>query len=193
MAAPTFSPPGGDDSAVTNAAYTLSLALAEEGDSAHVLTEDEIRDTFRKAKRYFADYEDNFAIREINRILRSNATPSVREQALMILGFIKPPDFTSIRNAFTYSEVASDPSLYEGTYVRWGGRVSNLKIDESRLRFDLLVGYESSEVLEGVVGVEFDFGIDLDNRRPVEVLGAVTIVEGRVQLVGLSLHKLAEQ
>ena len=167
--------------------------LSDDADLSFALTTEEIEEAFTKAKTYFSDFRDNLVIREVNRIVRSNASPVVKERARTIRSYVTPPDFTTIRDSFSFDEVAGDPSLYYGTYVTWSGRVSNLAIDEKSLRFDLLVGYESNQVLEGVVPIIYDFGIDLSDGRPVEVLATIEESGGSFSLRGVSIHKLVEE
>jgi len=164
---------------------------AASGEVRYALSEQEIRATFERAKRAFADYHDNIAIREINTLLNSNASPLVQEQARTILQFIEPPDFTTIRDSFAYETVAADPPRYEGAYVVWRGRISNLEIRSDRIEFDLLVGYDTERVLEGVVRVVLRFAVDLSNGRPVEVLGAIRTSGEGFFIEGTSIHKLA--
>ena len=148
----------------------------------------------KKAKEYFLSYHDNLALREINRLVLSNASQTVKEQARTIKDFVPEPDFTTIRDSFTFEEVAADPPLYEGCFVVWRGRISNLDVNEERVQFDLLVGYDTSEVLEGVVEVVLNFGVVLTQGRVVEILGAVRLEDGEtLSLRGISVHKLSTE
>ncbi len=176
------------------AALTISdieTLAAGAGDVRYALSDREIRSIFDRAKRYFADFRDNLAIREINRLLLSNASPRVQEQARTILRFIPAPDFTTMRDGFTYAEVAADPPLYNGTYVLWRGRISNLEVGTDVIRFDLLVGYDTGKVLEGVAPVVLDFGVELSDGRPIEVLGRVDVARESFSVRGVSIHRLA--
>ncbi len=158
----------------------------------YILTESEIRESFDKAKSSFRDFHDNLAIREINRLLLSNASGQVKEQARTIMSYIGVPDFTSIKDSFSYTDVAAEPLLYDGTFVVWKGRISNLNIGDETITFDLLVGYETSQVLEGVVPVVLDFAVNLTQGNPVEILGRITVpTDDTILLEGISVHKLA--
>jgi hypothetical protein len=170
----------------------LSAISVQSSDAKLELSDREIEQAFSAAKRFFADFRDNMALREINRIHLSNATESVKEQARTIASFIKPPDFTSISDPFSFADVIKEPLLYQGTFVTWRGRTSNVSIGKETISLDLLVGYDTNEVLEGVVLVIFDFGIDIANGRPVEVLGEVVFTDNGIALRGISLHKLAD-
>jgi hypothetical protein len=168
------------------------LLTASTSNNPHTLTEREIERAFADAKRYFAEFRDNLALREINRLLRSNASETVKTQARTISSFIPEPDFTTITDPFPFATVVSDPTLYEGAFAVWRGRTSNLRVGEDSIRFDLLVGYDTNEVLEGVVPVVVDFAIELANGRPVEVLGKITVAEPDIGLRAVSIHKLAD-
>ena len=164
--------------------------VATTGEHRYILTEDEVQRSFRKAKQYFSEYRDNLALREINRLLGSNASVPVQEQARAVKNFIPAPDFTTVRDSFEYDEVADDPFLHDHCYVVWSGKISNLLITESEIRFDFLVGYEENKVLEGIVPVVLDFAAVLEQGMPLEILAEVVADEDTFDLRGLSIHKL---
>ena len=157
----------------------------------YILSEKQIKSAFQNAKSYFADYRDNFALREINRLLNSNASPKVKEQATIIQKFISPPNFTTFRDPFTFDEVNEDPHLYSRTYVVWKGKISNLSISESEIRFDFLVGYETNQVLDGIVPVVIDFAATISQGDPLELLAEIIPREDDAfYLKGISIHKI---
>lgn len=157
----------------------------------YILTEKQIKSSFQNAKSYFADYRDNFALREINRLLNSNASPAVKEQATVIKKFISPPDFTTFRDPFTFDEVSEDPHLYAGTYVVWKGKISKLSIGETEIRFDFLVGYETNQVLDGIVPVIIDFAATISQGDPLELLAEIVPQDDdSFFLKGISIHKI---
>ena len=168
--------------------------VATGGDHRIILTEDEIRRVFRDAKLYFSSYRDNLSLREINRLLISNASLPVKEQARTLKGLITPPDFTTITDSFEYQEVVANPLLYDQCYIVWSGKISNLEITTEMIRFDFLVGYERNTVLEGIVPVVLDFAATLESGMPLEVLGEVSIqVDDSISIRGISIHKLAPE
>lgn len=161
------------------------------GDYRYVLTENQIEDLFTSIKRNFSDFKDNVARREINRLLGSNASQPVKEQARTILQYLSEPDFTSIQDPFPYEEVVEDPYLHQGTFVVWSGKISNMQIGDDQIAFDLLVGYENNEVLLGVVNVVLTFGALLNQGDAVEILGQIQLNEdGEAFLRAVSIHKL---
>lgn len=161
------------------------------GEYRYLLTEKEIEDTFADVKELFSDYRDNLARREINRLLGSNASPAVKERANIIAGYITTPDFTTIRNPFDYELVAADPFLYNETYVVWKGKLTNLSVTDESITFDLLVGYETNQVLLGVVPVLLEFSAFLEVGDPLEVLGRVKLAKDEGFFIeAVSIHKL---
>lgn len=164
--------------------------VTTSGNFRYVLTEKEITKTFELIKKAFDDYDDNSAQVEINRILNSNASQNVKDKVTYIQGFLGEPDFTSFKTNFTFSEVSSDPALYENCYVLWRGKVSNLAISEDAIRFDLLVGYEKQKVLEGIVPVFLNFAENIDPDQPIEIIGKI-VADNLLELEGKSIHLLA--
>ncbi len=164
-----------------------------EGDFRYVLTEDEIRETFRRIGDYFNEYRDNEARREINRILHSNAEREMKERVRMLAEYLSTPDFTSLEPAdsFAYDEVQSAPHLYDQTYVRWRGRVANLEHNEEDIRFDFLVGYEDARVLEGIVRARLGFAARVEPAMPVELIGRVEADNGIDRLEVVSIRRIS--
>jgi tetratricopeptide (TPR) repeat protein len=154
------------------------------------MTERQIQESFEKTKRFLLQYRDNLAQREVNRILLSNASAYVKEKAKLLATFTRVPDFSTVRDAFEYREVAVDPPLHAGCYVVWKGKVANLALASDRLAFDLLVGYESQQLLQGVVPVAAPFAAELGDGDAVEVLGRVGLPSGKLALEAVSLHRL---
>ncbi len=161
------------------------------GVSSIILTEQEVRSTYKKALGYFQEYRDNMCRKELNRILLSNASQPLKDQAGLLVSHLRAPSFTTLKDPFTYSEVASSPQLYEGCYVIWKGKLSNLSRTDTEIRFDFLVGYNDNKVLEGIVPVRLTFAADLDPYYPIELLGRVTVKGAILALDGVSIHRLA--
>jgi len=154
------------------------------------LTEKQIQESFEKTKRFLLQYRDNLATREVNRILLSNASAYVKEKARLLATFTRVPDFTTMRDSFSFREVTVDPPLHAGCFVVWRGKVANLGIASDELSFDLLVGYESQRQLQGVVRVAAAFAAELADGDAVEVLGKVDLASGKLALEAVSLHRL---
>jgi hypothetical protein len=157
----------------------------------YTLTEREVYQTFREAKKDLLGYRDNLAVVEINRLLLSNAALPVKERARLLKGFVTRATFTTLRDPYSYRAVSREPGLYDGASVMWRGKVANLSVGKERIAFDLLVGYEMERELEGIVPVTLRFAAQLENGVPLEVLGAVSSADGILRLEGISLHRLS--
>jgi hypothetical protein len=163
------------------------------GTESFTLTERQVSQAFRDAKRYLLEYRDNKAAVEINRILLSNASLPVKERARSLRSFIATPDFTTFKDGYSYADVAQDPALYDGASVLWRGKIANVAIGKEAIRFDFLVGYEKEQQLEGTVPVMMGFAADLISGDPYEILARVAAGDGKLQLECLSLHRLASE
>ncbi len=164
---------------------------AAEEEPRYELSESEIEATFERMREYFLDERDNMANREINRILHSNAARGLKERARTLQGYLNVPSFADFRDGFTYEEVTADPWLYEGSYVRWRGRPSNVDIDDDRIAFDFLVGYDDGRELDGIVPAEFDFAVRIDSSYLIEIIARVRRVDGdEIALQGVSSRVL---
>ena len=161
-------------------------------DFTFVYTESEVRKIFQKARSELLAYRDNLAVVDINHILLSNAAPAVKERARMLKGFVTPPTFDTVRDAWPYAAVSKQPPLYDGSSVVWTGKVANLKVTKSSIAFDLLVGYDQEKQLEGIVPVTVPFAADLSNGSAVVVLGQVVQNGSSMALLGISLHRLSQ-
>ena len=167
--------------------------VAYSGQFRLTLTEKEVRTALDRIQEYFNSYRDNMAMREINRLLNSNAHASVKQKALLLTDYIQEPTFSDMKDNFAYAEVSDRPWLYTDCYVRWRGRISNLNIGSREITFDLLVGYETEQVLEGVVPVSLNFATDLQPGQSVEVIGRV-VGEDRLQRIeGVSIRLIRPQ
>jgi len=141
------------------------------------LSEKEILNSFSAAKKHLLQYRDNLAVKELNRLLLSNASLPVKEKARLLKSMVAQPDFSTIRDAFPYAEVRAIPFLYDGCHVVWAGKVANLEVGKSAITFNLLVGYQQERELEGIVPVRLLFPLLLENGADVEVLGRVVVEE----------------
>jgi len=90
--------------------------------------------------------------------------------------------------------VDRDPELHNRAFIRWRGRIANIEIGTERIRFDLLVGYHTGQVVEGIVPVELDFAVLLDNTNAVEVIGWVDLDSSRaIRVRGTAIRMLSRR
>lgn len=163
--------------------------IAMSGTYRYVLTEKEIFSTYEKAQRFFQIYRDNAAQVEINRILNSNASVSIKRKARQLMGYLGKPGFESLEDRYTYEQIHKDPYLYLDCWVIWKGMATNTVSNESFLNFDFLVGYDTRNVLEGIVPVRFSKVLPVDPEKPLEVLARVSLDGGTLILLGASIHQ----
>lgn len=170
----------------------LSSLVLSVDDSANARG---IKKAYNKALEYFDARRDNAARREVNRVLNSAASQGLKQKALSLASYFEAPGFDTLKDNFSYEEVAADTALYLDCYVDWSGRASNVRQEENSISFDLLVGYEDMKDLKGVVRVYFDFlpagGVDTD--KPVRVLGKVSAEGKNIVLKGRSLYQSVKE
>jgi len=154
------------------------------------LTPAEVQQAWSEARKAFQDYHDSRARYEINRLLLSNAGAAVKERARTLIPYLHEPDFSRPDDTSSFQEVRTAPVLYEGCTVRWSGVISNLVAGTTKITFDLLLGYQDGQVVEGIVPVELGFAALLKNSQVVEVLGKVALRDGRWYVQGTSLRDL---
>jgi len=158
-----------------------------------ILTEKEAISTFEHAKGLFRTWHDEAALIEINRILLSNAAPSIKSKADTLKGFVRKPDFTTVKDKYEYSIVAREPRLFEGVAVIWKGAATNITDEDNGPTFDFLVGYHDKKRLEGIVTVKISFPMKIPSGIPIEILGRIRPAGKSFMLEGLSMHELREK
>jgi hypothetical protein len=174
----------------------ISLSAAERGSPVaagggfrYVLTEAQVLSSFEKAKDFFQSYRDNAAIIEINRILASNASASVKAKAASLKGFVGKPDFRTLKDEPSYAQVSRDPGLYDGCAVAWKGLAANVEEKEGVSSFDFLVGYQDKNRLEGLARAKIaEVSVPVD--RPLELLASLSTSDGTIYLEGVALHEM---
>ncbi|MDR1567053.1 MAG: tetratricopeptide repeat protein [Treponema sp.] len=184
------------------------LALAREDQDApmqidgsyrYVLTRNQVLDNYNEARRLFASYRDEAARVSLNRLLESNAPEAVKNKARLLLSYMEPPGFDTLKDRFSYAEVMQEPGLYRDCHIIWRGIASNIEVQQLHTSFDFLVGYDTRRTVEGIVRVDFDFAIPVNPEWPVEILGRVVSVSGergleiRIQGIALNQAGLLEQ
>ena len=153
------------------------------------MDDSEVMKTMKSAMRHFQAYEDNEARFELNRILHSNASPEIRNQALGLIGNLGEPVMDDFENTYDFADVESAPLLYEGCWVLWTGMAANVIYGDEAIRFDFLVGFDDGQILEGRVPVEVPF-LTVMEPLPLEMLGRVEAGEDGFTLAAKTLHFL---
>jgi len=160
------------------------------GSFEFLLTEKEAVSSFERAKRLFSAWNDEAALVEINRILLSNAASSIKNKAETLRGFIREPDFTNVKERYSYSDVIRSPNLFEGVAVLWKGQASNLREGEGGPAFDFLVGYHEKKTLDGIVPVSFQIPVRVSPGAPLEILGRIRLSAAGFRIEGIAVHEL---
>ena len=155
-----------------------------------VLSNKEINKRYNNALQYFQNHRDNAAQVEVNTILNSDASVAVKKKASLLMGYFEIPDFNTITDVPSYSEVASEPVLYLDCWVNWGGKIANaVTYEDGSYSCDLLVGDDNLAHYEGTVSVRFDAAPVMDVSKPVKILGKITLQDGIVILKGRAVYQ----
>jgi len=156
----------------------------------YILSNKEIIKRYTNAQNYFREHRDNAAQVEVNYILNSDATISIKQKAQVLATFFEIPNFDTITDVPGFSEVKANPQLYLDCWVDWGGKISNVNTypDES-FSCDLLVGDDSLEHYEGTVNVRFDSVPSIIGNQSARVLGKITMEDGKVYLKGRAVYQ----
>jgi hypothetical protein len=156
-----------------------------------ILTEKQVKTSFERAKKFFSEYRDNAGLREVNAILQSNASDYIKSKSKELASLAIEPSFQSLRDYPEFEEMMKDPTLFEGCYVKWKGRVANYLSDKQGCSFDFLVGYEDKSVLRGIISVRFKKDMGLDPEHSIELLAKVRVLATGAVLEGAAIHDLA--
>ncbi|MDR1868037.1 MAG: tetratricopeptide repeat protein [Treponema sp.] len=164
-----------------------------DGTYTYTMNQQQFVDHYERARSFFNEYHDEKAKVELNRIFESNAPESIKTKARILWSYIQEPTFDSLKDHFTYSEVLAEPLLYRDCYVRWQGKAANLNAQQESTSFSFLIGYNSGNVIEGIVPVEFDFAIPVNIEQPIELLGQIVLIEQEhgmnIKLKGVAFHQ----
>ncbi len=195
--------------------YRPTAPLSQDGGAdagvalpEHELSDVDIKVSYDKALDLVIKERDNAAHVELNRVLRSNAAQSIKAKASDLLSSLYrvQPAFSTLKDNFSYSQVVQDPGLYDGCYVEWKGRIANpVQEEDGSITFDLLEGYDTKVVLEGIVKVYIPesrtrqsidgnmvYIVKLDTEKPVRILGVVQQVGDSFLLNGVSVYQPAK-
>lgn len=164
-------------------------AVDMEGSYLYILTQSQILKAYSDAQSYFKSHRDNAAQVEINRILSSNASFSIKQKSRLLMDYFEEPGFDNIKDVYPYLQVKQEPLLYIDCWVVWKGMPTKIQTGNYSTAFNLLVGYDTRQTLEGVVPVFCEFVSKIDADRPISVLGKITIKDGMICLKGKGIHQ----
>lgn len=155
-----------------------------------ILSNKEITKKYNNALVYFQNHRDNAAQIEINTILNSNASLSIKKKANVLMGYLEIPDFDSINDVPSYTDVLANQALYIDCWVNWGGKISNaITYEDGSYSCDLLVGDDSLTHYEGTINVRFESTPVIDGSHPVKILGKIIVANGTVSLMGRAVYQ----
>ncbi|MCQ2592158.1 MAG: hypothetical protein MJ188_05185 [Treponema sp.] len=142
----------------------------------YILTDKQISEAYANALNYFQSKRDNAAQVEINRILNSNASVAIKQKAQVLMSYLEDPTFDTLSDNPDYLTVEAEPALYMDCWVAWGGKISNAVLNpDGSYSCQLLVGYETGELVEGIVSVRFDAAPNIAPDQPVKILGKLSL------------------
>lgn len=157
---------------------------------AIVLSNKEINKKYNDALKYFQAHRDNAAQIEVNMILNSDASLAVKKKARLLMGYFEIPDFDTISDVPSLTDVAANPAMYLDCWVNWGGKISNaITYEDGSYACDLLVGDDALAKYEGSVKVHFDAVPAVDGGRAVKILGKIVLEDGSVSLRGRAVYQ----
>lgn len=156
-----------------------------------ILSTKEITKKYEKALQYFQEHRDNAAQVEINTILNSDASLSIKKKAQILMSYLEIPDFNTISDVPSFSDVFSDKApLYIDCWVNWGGKISNaITYPDGSYACDLLVGDSNLAHWEGTVTVKFDSVPNIDASQSVKILGKISLEDNSVYLKGRAVYQ----
>jgi len=170
-----------------------SAPVETGGSYMYILTRDQATTLYDRALSLFSAHRDEGAKVNINRILESNASESLKNKSRLLLSYMEVPGFDTFKQAdnFSYADVKNEPAVYSGVHVIWKGMATNVEITDEYTRFDFLVGYDTRRTLEGIVSVVFDKPVAVNPERPLEVLGKIVITPlyNDIALEGVAIHQ----
>lgn len=163
-----------------------------EGDFLYTFTGEEIRNVFESAVDDFHNFDDNPLQMKINKLNLSNASNDLKGKISILEKLIQKPTFLTMKTNFQYSEVFKDPLLFNNCFVLWRGKVTNVAYGADKITLDFLVGYENETVLQGIIYTEIPFETSINQSVPIEILGQIQNIKGKVILSALSIRPIIE-
>ena len=162
------------------------------GSYSYILTRDEALELYDKALSLFTSYRDEAAKINLNKILESNASESLRNRSRLLITYMEVPGFDNFNrnDNVSFEAVRNEPVIYRDVHVIWRGMATNIEVLDESTSFDFLIGYDMRRTLEGIVKVTFDIPVALNPERPLDVLGKISLLEGGAfKLEGVAVYQ----
>jgi hypothetical protein len=102
---------------------------------------------------------------------------------------MEDPDFTTIKDNYSYTQVAEDPYLYLDCWVIWAGRVTNVVETPSSTGGEFLIASDNLAKIDGIIPMRLDTAVSLDPQKPLRILGQIALQDGKLLLKGRSVHQ----
>lgn len=157
---------------------------------SYILSNKQITESYSNILMYFQSRRDNAAQIEINRLLNSNASYSIKQKVSVLMTYLETPTFDSINDVPSYADVQEDPSLYLDCFVAWDGKISDALVSaDGTYSCRLLVGYDSGEKLDGIINVRFDRDPKIVSDQAVKILGKISQEDKKLYLKGKAVYQ----
>jgi len=159
----------------------------------YILTSAQAVSLYERSLSLFTSYRDEAAKISLNRLLESNASDTLKNKARFLKENTEVPGFDNFKRDDNplYTDVKSEPAVYQDVHVIWRGMATNVELTEEKTTFDFLVGYDTRKTLEGIVPVSFDKPVAINTERPLEVLGKINVTSSYtdITLEGVAIHQ----
>lgn len=164
--------------------------LATSGSFTRILTSAQLDSLIDSIRQDFHSYRDNRARYSINQILSSNASEDVKTQMRLLSELLRQANFVDEFWSPEPEDIQKDPSAYEDLFIKWKGKIGNLRINPEQILFDFLVGYHEESVVRAIVPVRLEFAAELHAGENIELIGRLRSVGGSYMIEGSSLRML---
>lgn len=171
--------------------YDLIDKIIKNKPPVFYYSSDELLNDFNKAKYLIKNEKYNDAMMLINKIDNSNANFRVKERNEFLRKYILNIEYK------TYSEIPVEnvfqkPYLYRGMFLKWNGKITNLKRKENKTSFNLLVNYKKDDMFSGIIDVYSEKDQkDINNGDIIMLEGVLinTINNNRLYIVADEIKK----
>ncbi|MCS7298532.1 MAG: hypothetical protein RMJ37_01055 [Spirochaetia bacterium] len=139
------------------------------------LSEKEISSIFNEIRILLSkDRSSNKARFLANYLLNSNASTEVKSKVEVLKTFMEEPDINLDWQPI-YEEVSSKPTIYDGVYVSWRGKVVNAVKQPNYTEFTFLIYGDNESIVKGFIkGVAKEF-LDGYIGQNIRVIGKITV------------------